>query len=131
MHARTKVVDSPRREAMRIAGEKVYRDSAIEVRYPYTGEVVATVPRGTVEDVRRAFRIAKQYKPKLTRYERYRILTRAGEIIASRRDEIARGITLEAGFCLKDSTYEVGRASDVLLFAANQALIDDGFLLEQ
>ena len=126
MHAKTKVVDSPRREAMRIAGEKVHRDSSIEVRYPYTGEVVATVPRGTVEDVRRAFRIARQYKPKLTRYERYRILMRAGEIIAARKDEIARGITLEAGFCLKDSTYEVGRASDVLLFAANQALLDDG-----
>ncbi len=126
MHARTKVVDSPRREAMRIAGEKVHRDGTIEVRYPYTGEVVATVPKGTVDDVRRAFRIARQYRPKLTRYERYRILMRAGEIIASRKEEIARGITLEAGFCLKDSIYEVGRASDVLLFAANHALHDDG-----
>lgn len=126
MHARTKIVDSPRREPMRIAGEKVHRDRVIEVRYPYTNEVVATVPKATVEDVRRAFRIAKQYQPKLTRYERYKILMRAGEIIASRRDEIARSITLEAGFCLKDSTYEVGRASDVLLFAAHQALIDDG-----
>jgi aldehyde dehydrogenase (NAD+) len=28
--------------------------------------------------------------------------------------------------CLKDTQYEVGRASDVLLFAANQALVDDG-----
>jgi aldehyde dehydrogenase (NAD+) len=28
--------------------------------------------------------------------------------------------------CLKDSRYEVGRASDVLLFAANQALVDSG-----
>ncbi|MBM3358775.1 MAG: phosphonoacetaldehyde dehydrogenase [Betaproteobacteria bacterium] len=126
MHARTKTVDSPRREPMRIAGEKVHRDRVIEVRYPYTNEVIATVPKGTVEDVRRAFRIARQYQPKLTRYERYKILMRAGEIIASRRDEIARSITLEAGFCLKDSTYEVGRASDVLLFAANQALVDDG-----
>ncbi len=126
MHARTKAIDAPRREALRIAGEKVQRDRAIEVRYPYTGEVVATVPRATVEDVKRAFRIACEYRPKLTRYERYRILMRAGEIIASRKDEIARGITLEAGFCLKDSTYEVGRASDVLLFAANQALVDDG-----
>jgi phosphonoacetaldehyde dehydrogenase len=126
MHARTKVVDAPRREAMRIAGEKVHRDRVIDVRFPYTGEVVATVPKATVEDVRRAFRIARQYKPALTRYERYKILMRAGEIIASRRDEIARGITLESGLCLKDSTYEVGRASDVLLFAANQALVDDG-----
>ncbi|HYN12110.1 MAG TPA: phosphonoacetaldehyde dehydrogenase [Burkholderiales bacterium] len=115
-----------RREALRIAGERVYRDRVIEVRYPYTGEIVATVPKATIEDVRRAFRIAREYKPKLTRYERYRILMRAGEIIAARRDDIARGITLESGLCLKDSTYEVGRASDVLLFAANQALVDDG-----
>ncbi|MDA0224647.1 MAG: phosphonoacetaldehyde dehydrogenase [Proteobacteria bacterium] len=126
MHARTRTVDAPIREAMRIAGEKVHSDRVIEVRYPYTGEVVATVPKATVEDVRRAFRIARQYKPVLTRYERYRILTRAGDIIASRRDAIARTITLESGLCLKDSTYEVGRASDVLLFSAQQALVDDG-----
>ena len=125
MHARTLAAQPPRREAMRIAGEKVQRDRVIEVRYPYTGEVVATVPKATVEDVKRAFRIAREYKPKLTRYERYRILMRAGEIITKRRDEIARGITLESGLCLKDSIYEVGRASDVLLFAANQALVDD------
>ncbi len=124
--ASIRAVDAPRREAMRIAGEKVYRDRVVEVRYPYTGEVVATVPKATVDDVRRALSIAKQYRPKLTRHERYRILMRAGEIIAARRDEIARQITLESGLCLKDSAYEVGRASDVLLFAANQALVDDG-----
>ncbi|HEU4924378.1 MAG TPA: phosphonoacetaldehyde dehydrogenase, partial [Burkholderiales bacterium] len=118
--------EQPRAEAMRIAGQKVDRDRVIEVRYPYTGELVATVPRATAEDVKRAFRIAREYKPKLTRHERYRILMRAGEIIASRREEIARGITLESGLCLKDSLYEVGRASDVLLFAANHALVDDG-----
>ena len=126
MHARTKTVEAPRREAMRIAGEKVHRDRVIEVRFPYTGEVVATVPRATVEDVKRAFRIAREYKATLTRYERYKVLMRAGEIIASRKEEIARLITLESGLCMKDSIYEVGRASDVLLFAANQALVDDG-----
>jgi aldehyde dehydrogenase (NAD+) len=115
-----------RREPMRIAGERVFGDRDIEIRYPYTNEVIATVPKATVEDVRRAFRIAREYKPKLTRHDRYRILMRAGEIIASRKEEIARQITLEAGLCLKDSTYEVGRASDVLLFSANQALLDDG-----
>ena len=126
MHARTRIVDEVRREPMRIAGERVFSDRVIEVRYPYTGEVIATVPKATVEDVRRAFRIARQYKPTLTRYERYRILMRAGDIIASRKDEIARTITLESGLCLKDTLYEVGRASDVLLFAAQQALVDDG-----
>jgi aldehyde dehydrogenase (NAD+) len=113
-------------ESLRIAGEKVARERVIEVRYPYTGEVVATVPKASVDDVRRAIALARQYKPTLTRYERYKILMKAGEIIAGRRDEMARLITLESGLCLKDTLYEVGRASDVLLFAANQALVDDG-----
>jgi putative phosphonoacetaldehyde dehydrogenase len=126
MSTRPSVVDSPKREAMRIAGEKVYSDRVIDVCYPWTGEVVATVPRATADDVRRAISIARQYKPRLTRHERYRILMKAGDIIAARRDAIARLITLESGLCLKDTTYEVGRASDVLLFSAQQALVDDG-----
>jgi aldehyde dehydrogenase (NAD+) len=113
-------------EAMRIAGEKVFGDRTIDVCYPYTGEVIATVPKATIDDVRRAFRIAKQYKSTLTRAERYDILMRARDMIAARRDEIARLITLESGLCLMDTLHEVGRASDVLLFSANQALVDDG-----
>ena len=115
-----------RNESLRIAGEKVACARSFEVRYPYTGEVVGTAPMATVDDVRRAFSIARRYRSALTRYERYRILMKAGEIIAGRRDEIAQLITLESGLCLKDTQYEVGRASDVLLFAANQALVDDG-----
>jgi aldehyde dehydrogenase (NAD+) len=113
-------------EKLRIAGRKVERDGRIEVRFPFTGELVATVPKATLDDVREALRIARAYRSPLTRYDRYKILMRAGEIIAGRIPEIARIITLESGLCLKDSTYEVGRASDVLLFAANQALVDDG-----
>lgn len=115
-----------RHESLRIAGRKVAGERSFEVRYPYTGEVVATAPLATVEQVREALRIAKNYRSRLTRHDRYRILMRAGELIAARRDEIARLITLESGLCLKDTLYEVGRASDVLLFAANQALVDDG-----
>ena len=114
------------RESLRIAGEKVSRDRVIEIRHPYTGAVVGTVPKATLEDVRRALRIAREYRSKLTRHDRYKILMNAGAIIATKRDDLARLITLESGLCLKDSLYEVGRASDVLLFAANQALVDDG-----
>lgn len=115
-----------REETLRIAGDYVKRDATIDVTTPYTGEVIARVPKATLEDVRRAFRIAREYRSPLTRYDRYRILMRAGELIADKRDEISRTITLESGLCRKDSLYEVGRASDVLLFAANQALVDDG-----
>ena len=129
MAARSPVVDAPLREAMRIGGDKVHASSSdrvIEIRYPYSGELVATVPKASLDDVRRAIRIAAQYKPTLTRHERYKILMRAGEIIASRKEAMARLITLESGLCIKDTLYEVGRASDVLLFSAQQALVDDG-----
>jgi aldehyde dehydrogenase (NAD+) len=115
----------PIRESLRIAGEKIARDRVIEVRHPYSGELAGTVPKATLDDVKRALRIAREYRSKLTRYDRYTILMKAGALIAAKRDELARLITLESGLCLKDSQYEVGRASDVLLFAANQALVDD------
>jgi putative phosphonoacetaldehyde dehydrogenase len=114
------------RESLRIGGEKVPRDRVIEVRHPYSGELVGTVPKATLDDVRRALQIARGYRATLTRHDRYQILVKAGAIIAAQRDVLARLITLESGLCLKDSQYEVGRASDVLLFAANQALVDDG-----
>jgi phosphonoacetaldehyde dehydrogenase len=115
----------PIRESLRIAGEKVFRDRVIEIRHPYSGALVGTVPKATVEDVKRALRIARDFRSALSRHDRYRILMKAGAIIAAKRDDLARLITLESGLCLKDTQYEVGRASDVLLFAANQALVDD------
>ncbi len=46
--------------------------------------MTSIVPKATLEDVRVAYKIARDYKPTLTRYERYKIPMRAGEIIASR-----------------------------------------------
>ncbi len=116
----------PVRESLRIAGARVSGTRLIEVHHPYSGELAGTVPKATVADVKRALKIARGFRSALTRHDRYKILMQTGEIIASRRNDLARLITLESGLCLKDSQYEVGRASDVLLFAANQALVDDG-----
>ncbi len=55
---------------MRIGGEKVGTADVIEVRYPYTNEVIGTVPAGTAEHARRAFDIAANYRPRLSRYQR-------------------------------------------------------------
>ena len=111
---------------MRIAGEEVGGARTIDIRNPYTGAVIGTVPKATVEDIRRAFAIAKSYKPTLSRHDRFRILHRTAEIIRSRIGEISDLITAECGICKKDSLYEVGRACDVFVFAGNAALNDDG-----
>jgi phosphonoacetaldehyde dehydrogenase len=115
-----------RREAMRIGGVSVHTDRVIEVFNPYTEQLIGTVPKASVDDVRRAFSIAKAYKARLTRYERAAVLNKAAAIIRSRIEEFSDLITAESGLCKKDSTYEVGRVSDVLLFGANEALKDDG-----
>ena len=115
-----------RHEPMRIAGRKVDSDDVIEVRYPYTDAVIGTVPAGKAEHAREAFRIAAEYKPKLTRYERQQILFRTADILTDRRNEISDLITLELGISKKDSLYEVGRAYDVFTLAGQMCIIDDG-----
>jgi len=115
-----------RREALRIGGERVARDRVIEVFNPFTEGCIGTVPKATIEDVRRAFEIARAYQPTLTRYERHRILLKAADIVVARTEEISDLITDEAGLCKKDSRYEAGRVRDVLVFGANAALDDDG-----
>ena len=113
-------------ESMRIAGERVGSARTLDVHNPYTGEVVGTVPRASVDDIRRAFARARAYKPRLTRFERYEVCRKAAEIIASRAEALSDLITAECGICKKDSLYEVGRARDVFTFAGNAALQDDG-----
>src|SRR5690348_78696 len=113
-----------RHEKMRIGGERVGGDRVIEVRNPYNGAVIGTVPKATVDEIRRAFAIAKAYRSPLTRHDRYRILHRAAELMRARTAEVSDLITAESGLCKKDSLYEVGRACDVLVFAGNAALTD-------
>ena len=113
-------------EAMRIGGRKVTTDEVVPVYYPYTNEVIGTVPAGRAEHAAEAFAIAAAYKPKLTRYERQQILFRAAELIRGRRDQLSDLITLELGLSKKDSLYEVGRAYDVYSLAGQLAILDDG-----
>lgn len=115
-----------RHEPMRIAGEKVDADGVVEVRYPWDNTVVGTVPAGGAEHARRAFEIAAAYQPKLTRYERQRILLRTAELLNARKDEISDLVTLELGISKQDSLYEVGRAFDVFTLAGQLAIHDDG-----
>ena len=50
---------APLHMKMRIGGEHVGGDRTLDVRNPYTGAVVGTVPCATAGEIRRAFAIAK------------------------------------------------------------------------
>ena len=112
--------------AMRIGGKDVSTDAVVNVHYPYTNAIIGTVPAGRAEHAREAFRIAANYKPKLTRYERQKILFRTAELINSRKETLSPLITSELGISIKDSLYECGRAYDVFMLAGQLAILDDG-----
>jgi putative phosphonoacetaldehyde dehydrogenase len=117
-------------EALRIAGEKIGADRGgdrvIVVHNPYTGQRIGTVPKATVDEVRRAFQIAKTYKARLSRFERSNILNRAAALVRERSASIAALISAESGLSMKDTLYEAGRVADVLMFGAHACLSDDG-----
>jgi len=115
-----------RLESMRIAGKLVQTDEVIEVRNPYDGSLVGTVPAARAEHVREAFRSARAFRPALTRYERQQILQRTAELLRERREKFARLIVAETGLSWKDGLYEASRAYDVWSFSAQLTIRDDG-----
>src|SRR3954466_11520870 len=100
--AQRKAVSNVKQEGMRIGGEKVLRDRVIEVFNPYTEQVIATVPKATVDDIKRAFSIAHGYKSTLTRYERANIMRKAAALLDARKQQVADLISAESGLCQKD-----------------------------
>ena len=98
----------------------------LEVHSPYDNRLVGTVATATIADTHRAIEAALQGGKKLNRFERYTILDKTRQLLMERKEEIAQLITAEAGLCIRESRYEIGRAHDVLMFAAIECLKDDG-----
>ena len=109
-----------------VAGEGVVDAEPILIRSPFDGRVVGAVRRARREHTELAIRAALSSGPTLTRALRSGILEKARQLLEDRREAFARLITSESGLCLRETRYEVGRALDVLRFAAMEALRDDG-----
>ena len=107
-----------------IAGEPVHTGRELEVYYPWDNSTTGTAAIIGPEELERA--IATTTGTDLTRYERHAILRKAAKLLAERRDEFAQIIRLETGLAACEADYETGRTSDVLEFAAIEALRDDG-----
>lgn len=110
-----------------IAGTADHSGPPLEVHYPWDGSLTGTIAQATPEALEAAITAAiNPANTPLTRYERHAILRRAATLLAERRDEFAGLITRETGLALHEAQYETGRSSDVLEFAAIEALKDDG-----
>ena len=103
---------------MRIAGRKVDSKERVPVHYPYTNEVIGSVPAGQAEHAREAFEIAANYRSTLTRYERQKILLNTARIIDERKAELAPLITAELPLERYDEAFallESGEACKIVL----------------
>jgi acyl-CoA reductase-like NAD-dependent aldehyde dehydrogenase len=94
----------------------------IEVRSPYSGEVVDRVPKSGGEDTRRAIDAAEAaMREPLPAHKRAEILVRVAGALGRRHDEAARLICAEAGKPLKTARVEVSRAMSTYTMAAVEA----------
>lgn len=109
-----------------VGGRAIPTGESLEVRNPYNHAVTGTVSTATRAEVDAAIRTALDFRDPPSRWQRFAILDKARQLLESRHDEFARLITSEAGLCLRETRYEVGRALDVLRFAGMEALRDDG-----
>ena len=109
-----------------LAGQPVRTDKTLEVFNPYSGELVGTVSMAGRDHLDRACEEALAWRSSLTHYQRHEILQKARVALQQRAEEFALLVTRESGLCLRDTTYEIGRALDVLQCAAVEALKDEG-----
>ncbi len=109
-----------------IDGQEERGASQLEVRYPYTGEVIGSAPRMTRAQVGGVLDRAAERRFDLSRHVRAQILNRIADLLQAEETDFAELITLESGLALKDTRYELRRAQDVFRFAAMEALRDDG-----
>ncbi|WP_316792644.1 phosphonoacetaldehyde dehydrogenase [Pedobacter frigoris] len=109
-----------------IAGKPVSSTIELEVKNPYNGNLVGTVTTANAADTHAAIETALKGGQVLNRFERYSVLDKARTLLMERKEDFAQLITAEAGLCITEARYEIGRAHDVLLFSAMECLRDDG-----
>ena len=109
-----------------VAGKKIQSGQKLIIKSPFDGQIAGYVSQANKSHVEEAIVKGLSYKVKLSRYQRYEILEKTRKLLTERKEEFARTITSESGLCIRETRYEVGRAHDVLLFAAMECLKDDG-----
>lgn len=109
-----------------VAGKKINSTRFLSVRSPYDGREVGRVAMAGSEHTGQAISLTRAGKEELSRFQRSEILDRTRQLLEQRHESFAQLITAESGLCVRETRYEVKRATDVLRFAAMEALRDDG-----
>jgi acyl-CoA reductase-like NAD-dependent aldehyde dehydrogenase len=95
----------------------------IEVRSPWDGRFLGSVPAGGARQVDQAVSVAldRHRGPQLPAHRRAAILDRVADLLAARRERFAVSISAEAGKPITAARAEATRAADTLRFSASVA----------
>ncbi len=105
-----------------VGGEWIETGDWLEVRSPYSGDVVGRVAKAGADEARRAIDAAEQaMREPLPAHKRAEILVRVAGALGRRHDEVARLISDEAGKPMKGARVEARRAMSTYTFAAVEA----------
>src|SRR5436309_9552115 len=119
-----KVVEKTQTLKMFVGGRWVDSESGqtFEAVSPATGEVIATLPKGTRADAVRALEAAAQARAPMAAlgaFDRAVLLHRVADVMEGRREELARWLTLDQGKPYKaEALGEVGEAIEYFRIAA-------------
>jgi acyl-CoA reductase-like NAD-dependent aldehyde dehydrogenase len=105
-----------------VGGEWVETGDWLEVRSPYSGEIVGRVAKAGAAETRRAIDAAEEAMCEpLPAHKRAEILVKVAGALGRRHDEVARLISDEAGKPMKAARVEAKRAMSTYTFAAVEA----------
>jgi acyl-CoA reductase-like NAD-dependent aldehyde dehydrogenase len=105
-----------------VGGEWIETGEWIDVRSPYSGELVGRVAKAGAEETGRAIDAAEHaMRDPLPAHKRAEILVRVAAGLGRRHDEIAKLISDEAGKPMKAARLEARRAMSTYTFAAVEA----------
>jgi acyl-CoA reductase-like NAD-dependent aldehyde dehydrogenase len=105
-----------------IGGEWVETGEWIDVRAPYSGDVVGRVAKAGAREACQAVDAAeKAMRDPLPAHKRAEILVKVAAALGRRHDEVARVISDEAGKPMKAARVEAQRAMSTYTFAAVEA----------
>src|SRR5438067_1229523 len=119
-----KVVEKTPTLKMFVGGRWVDSESeaTFEAVSPATGEVIATLPKGTRADAARAVEAAHRARAAMAglgAFERATLLHRVADVMESRREDLARWLSLDQGKPYKtEALGEVGEAVEYFRIAA-------------
>lgn len=109
---------------MFFGGEWQEGQGKIEVRSPYDGSVVDTVPQASAGDVEAAIAAAVEGAAtmrKLPGYERFQILRRTADAMFARTKKLGKLISQEEGKTLAEGVFEASRAAETMELSAEEA----------